>query len=87
MQYKIVSVHKRVGNKKYSFAIASIDGDWYTTEINVGDDLTKECKTILNKHSAQFVNNDVLFEKFNDAIGAIDELNARELLNELKNNV
>ena len=84
MQYKIVSVQKRIDDKKYNFAIASIDTEWYTLDVDVDNNLSKEYKVMLNKHNAKFIDSNVFFEKFNDAIAALDELNAAELLLELK---
>lgn len=86
MQYKIVAVRKRIDDKNYNFAIATSDSNLYVLDINMDKCLSKKYKAVLKEHNAQFFDSNVFFEKFNDAVAALDELNAAELLKELKNN-
>lgn len=94
MQYKVLSVYKRIGGEVYQFELSSDDDEDYDEDYyNDYDDddllennlaVPKKYYKILEKNNALFTENGIYFKKLTDAVEALDEMNALELLKQLR---
>ena len=95
MQYKVLSVYKRIDGEVYQFELSSDDDEDYDedyyNDYDDDDDLLennlavpKKYYKILEKNNAFFTENGIYFKKLTDAVEALDEMNALELLKQLR---
>ena len=89
MQYKVLSVYKRIDGEVYQFELSSDDDDdrYYdydddSLESNLM--VPKKYYKILEKNNALFTENGIYFKKLTNAVEALDEMNALELLKQLR---
>ena len=89
MQYKVLSVYERINDKVYQFKLSS-----YEKEEDDEDDeyslyeeeptVPKKYYKILKKNNAFFAESGIYFERMSNAVAALDEMNAQELLKQLR---
>lgn len=94
MQYKVLSVYKRIGGEVYQFELSSDDDDDDDDDdryYDYDDDslesnlmVPKKYYKILEKNNALFTENGIYFKKLTNAVEALDEMNALELLKQLR---
>ena len=100
MQYKILSVYKRIDGEVYQFELSSDDdeelldeddynnyyNDYYDEDESLENNLAvpKKYYKILEKNNAFFTESGIYFKKLTDAVKALDEMNALELLKQLR---
>lgn len=87
MQYKVLSVYKRIDGEVYQFELSS---DYYDELLDEDGSLEnnlavpKKYYKILKKNNAFFTESGIYFKKLTDAVDALDEMNALELLKQLR---
>lgn len=84
MQYKVLSVYKRIDGEVYQFELSSDednDNDYYDES---GITVPKKYYKILEKNNALFTESGIYFKKLTNAVEALDEMNALELLKQLR---
>ena len=93
MQYKVLSVYKQIDGEVYQFELSSdgdddddADGYYYYNDDSLGNNLIipKKYYKILEKNNAFFTESGIYFKKLTNAVEALDEMNALELLKQLR---
>lgn len=89
MQYKVLSVYKRIDGEVYQFELSSDDDDddeLFDEDGSLENNLAvpKKYYKILEKNNAFFTESGIYFKKLTDAVKALDEMNALELLKQLR---
>ena len=89
MQYKVLSVYKRIDGEVYQFELSSDedkddDNDDYYDYDESGITVPKKYYKILEKNNALLTESGIYFKKLTNAVEALDEMNALELLKQLR---
>ena len=89
MQYKVLSVYERINDKVYQFKLSSYEKeeDDEDAEYSLYEEeptVPKKYYKILKKNNAFFAESGIYFERMSNAVAALDEMNAQELLKQLR---